>query len=222
MFHIKRIMMEPKEILKNVFHIQFPNQQELASAFLRFAEYYQNPFFKGKIFTLDEFREWYIKNSVNGKKTGKFTYYSDWDGFNIPSSVLETFYEGKFNPLSDREKKLLEVFKNKRKNNFYIIGTFRNISKATKKHEIAHGLFNTNSEYKREVLNIIRGIGTTDKRILYGFLRNYCGGYHQDFLEEEGTCYLLDRRCLGRNGIGSIGLKIASDKIKKVFSSKVF
>lgn len=210
--------MELEEILKNVFHVKFPNQQELASTFLRFAEYYQNPFFKGNIFTLDEFREWYIKNSVNGRKTGKFTYYSDWDGFSIPSSVLETFYKGKFNPLSDRERKLLEVFKDKRGSNFYVIGTFGNISQATKKHEIAHGLFNTNSEYKFGVLKIIRELPSKDRKMLDRFLSSYYGGYHPDFWEEEGTCYLLDRRCLGRNGVSSIGLKIASDKIKKIFN----
>ncbi len=209
--------MELEEILKNVFHVKFPNQQELASTFLRFAEYYQNPFFKGKTFTLDKFREWYVKNSLNGRKNGKFTYYSDWDGFSIPSSILETFYKGKFNPLSDREKKLLEVFKDKRGSNFYVIGTFGNISQATKKHEIAHGLFNTDTRYRVKVLEVIRELLATDRKMLNKFLSSYCGGYHQDFWEEEGTCYLLDRRCLGRNGVSSVGLKTASDRIKRIF-----
>jgi len=57
---------------------------------LRFEEYYESPRFKGRIFTFDEYRKWYVKNSPKGKKTGRFTYYSDWSGFNIPSYALKT------------------------------------------------------------------------------------------------------------------------------------
>lgn len=209
--------MRIKEILKNVFQVKFPNQKELASTFLRFSEYYENPFFRGKIFTLEEFKKWYITNSAHGKKTGRFTYYADWDGFNLPSQILNKFYRGGFNPLSDKERKLLNAFKNKRGINFYVIGTSKDVSQATKKHEIAHGLFNTNPEYKKEVLGAIIRLPAKNKNLLNGFLANYHGGYHSDFWEEESSCYLLDRRCLGRNGISSKGLETASKEIKKIF-----
>jgi hypothetical protein len=93
------------QILVDRIHLlTFDNQIDLTSTFLRFQEHYESPFFKGKYFTLDEFKEWYIKTSPNGKKSGKFTYYTDWGGFNIPSYILKPFYNGAFNPLSENEK----------------------------------------------------------------------------------------------------------------------
>ena len=103
--------MKVKEIIKNIFHISFSTQHELASTFLRFQEYYESPKFRGKIFSFYEYKKWYTANSPKGKKTGKFTYYKDWGGFNIPSYVLKPFYQGKFNPLSNKEKKFLRAFK---------------------------------------------------------------------------------------------------------------
>src|SRR3990167_8171616 len=109
-----------EEIIKNIFHLNVDTQEELTTTFLRFQEHYESPEFKGKIFTLEEFKKWYILNSPNGKKTGRFTYYEDWAGFNIPSEVLEPFYEGKFNPLADYEQKFLDLFKEKRDGKFYV------------------------------------------------------------------------------------------------------
>ena len=208
--------MEIKEILDSIFIVSFGKQIELAKTFIRFQEYFENSVFKGKIFTLEEFKKWYIKNSIKGKKTGKFTYYQDWDGFNIPSYALKPFYEGRFNPLTKYEKKLLAVFKNKKNKNFYIIGTSKEISIATLNHEISHGLFYINPEYRTQVLRVIRKINSQDKKKLKDFLLKY-GGYHSAVLDDEIHAYLLDRRCLGKNGVSGKGLKIAGDKIKNFF-----
>jgi len=113
-----------KSVTQKIFLLIFKKQEMLASTFLRFQEYYESPKFKGRIFRLEEYKKWYIKNSPQGQQTGKFTYYSDWNGFNIPSVVLKPFYEGKFNPLSQSEKELLKMFQNK-KEKFYIIGIHR-------------------------------------------------------------------------------------------------
>ena len=88
--------------------LSFDTQHDLTSTFLRFQEHYESPRFKGEVFTLDEFQDWYIKNSPNGIETGKFTYHTDWNGFNIPSHILKPFYEGKFDPLSFDEQAILE------------------------------------------------------------------------------------------------------------------
>lgn len=65
------------EILKDVFHLNYLTQEQLASTFLRFQEHYESPEFRGKIFTLDEYKEWYMTNSPNSIKKGIFTYYED-------------------------------------------------------------------------------------------------------------------------------------------------
>ena len=97
--------MKLEELIENIYHVSFPTRKEAASTFLRFQEHYESPQFRGKIFSLDEFKEWYTANSEKGKAKGKFTYYDDWGGFNIPSYILEPFYKGLFNPLSEKESK---------------------------------------------------------------------------------------------------------------------
>ncbi|HVY01919.1 MAG TPA: hypothetical protein VHA12_04110, partial [Candidatus Nanoarchaeia archaeon] len=102
--------MKLREIYPNIFHIQFSTRLLLTSTFLRFQEHYESPKFRGKIFSLEEYKKWYISNSPKGKETGKFTYYEDWSGFNIPGHVLEPFFQGKFDPLSLEEQHFIKLF----------------------------------------------------------------------------------------------------------------
>ncbi|MBW3011416.1 hypothetical protein KY326_04315, partial [Candidatus Woesearchaeota archaeon] len=102
------------ELTRDIFHVMFPTQLELTSTLLRFQEHFEGQEFKGKIFTLEEYKEWYVANSVMGKKTGMFTYYEDWSGFNFPSDTLGPFSDGKFDPLSDAESHFLNLFRGKR------------------------------------------------------------------------------------------------------------
>ncbi|MFA7252416.1 MAG: hypothetical protein WC027_00995 [Candidatus Paceibacterota bacterium] len=172
----------------NIHLLTFENQLDITSSFLRFQEYYESPKFKGQFFTLKEFREWYIKNSPRGKKTGKFTYYSDWSGFNIPSYVLKPFYENKFRNLSESEKNILNIFINE-KEPFYIIGVHKKskLSNQLLKHEIAHGLFATNKNYKKEILSVLSNYDTD---LVKQEIRSK-GSYHEDVLEDEIHAYCL-------------------------------
>jgi hypothetical protein len=147
---------ELSEVAPKVYLLTFDTQKDVTSTFLRFQEHYESPEFAGKVFTLDEYKEWYVKNSPNGIKTGEFTYYSDWSGFNIPSTILQPFYEGKFHPLSEAEQRILDLFRDK-EHPFYIIGVHKESKSFEKllRHETAHGLFFTNPEYKKEALDII-------------------------------------------------------------------
>lgn len=180
--------MKIEEIVENVFNVNFDTQEELASTFLRFQEHFESPEFKGKVFTLEKFKEWYIANSPEGKATGRFTYYEDWGGFNIPSPILKPFYEGLFNPVSENENKILDAFKDKKDKNFYIIGTFGNQAYLLR-HETAHGLFYTNKDYKREVLNELDKLDTKTRNKIDDILKEM--GYHSDVLADESHAYLI-------------------------------
>jgi hypothetical protein len=95
-----------------------------------------------------------------GRKT--FTYYHDWSGFNFPSSVVDVFRSGDFNPLSIREKKILKLLPNLSQP-YYVIATYEENPKKdrieTLNHEIAHGLYYTNSMYRTHVDKIIQKYG---------------------------------------------------------------
>ena len=210
--------MKAEEILPKIYHINFKTQKELTSTFLRFQEYYESPKFRNKVFTLKEYKKWYIKNSEKGKKFNKFTYYCDWSGFNIPSYILKPFYKGKFNPLSKKEKNLLRVFTNI-KGDFYIIGTFG--LKKTLKHEIAHGLFYTNNSYKKEILKVLSKINKECQNKLNKYLSD-SGGYHKNSWQDETQAYLLthteELHDTGINKTYLIKLKKRIDNIYKKYS----
>jgi len=156
------------EPLERIFHLRFDEMNEMAEAFLRFQEHYESPEFKGKIFTLDEYKEWYMENSPDAKEAGEFTYYDDWGGFNIPSEILEPFYDGKFDPLSDKERMLLDVFLEHRGKLFYIIATGKSEKEgkdeSSLKHELAHGLFYVHRQYRSEAPPIIAPIDPGTRR----------------------------------------------------------
>ncbi len=176
--------MEKQEIRKNIFLLKFNDQVEQASTFLRFQEHYESPEFRGKIFSLDEFKDWYTKQK------GSFSYYTDWIGFNFPSEVLKPFKGGKFDPLSEKEKEILKLFEGV-EDPFYVISVYAVDEKQEMsyllKHEIGHALFYTESEYKKKAQEILSRYDLTD---LKDWLRSR-GGYHEDVIEDECHAFAL-------------------------------
>ena len=195
------------KISNKIYHVQFNSQSNLSLTFLRFQEYYESPKFKGKIFSLDKFKDWYIKNSSKNKNIEKINYYKDWEAFNIPSYILKPFYKGKFNPLSQEEEKLLELLKNIKEKKFYVIGTLKKRNKKDIKHEIAHGLFYTNNKYRRNVKKILKKIDKEEKNKIINLLIKI-EGYSKKVLEDELHAYILaDLAWLRRNRMKITKLK---------------
>jgi len=181
-----------EELAENVYHVQFATQREITSTLLRPQEHFESPEFRGRIFTLDEFKAWYTENSPRGKETGKFTYFTDWHGFNFPSSVLQPFYQGDFDPLTNQERQFLELFE-ERNEPFYVIGTHRekllDIKKVLK-HELGHALFLTSQEYQSEVLGVLDEMDQDHRKEVVDYLKR-TGGYHQDVIVDETHAHLL-------------------------------
>lgn len=188
---------EHRLVADKVHLLTFQTQAEVTSTFLRFQEHYESPKFAGMIFSLDEYKEWYVKNSPNGIKTGEFTYYTDWSGFNIPGEILKPFYEGKFHPLSEAEQIILDMFKDE-ENPFYIIGVHKESKSFEKllRHETAHGLYFTNPEYRKEALGIIAKYDTSEVR--KDLLAS--GGYGENVIDDEVHAYSISGgKSLGAN-----------------------
>ncbi|MEX2090635.1 MAG: hypothetical protein WD989_00680 [Candidatus Paceibacterota bacterium] len=155
---------------------------------MRFQEYYESPEFKGRVFTIDEFAHWYVS------KYGGWTYSRDWYGFNIPSKVLEPFRFGKFDPLTEQEKKLLEIClptgkagKNVQ-GDFYVIGVTPNAEYFTEtvKHEFVHGAYHVNENYRNDVVRCLADHKI--KKIKTGLSKM---GYHLDVHDDETNAYIL-------------------------------
>ena len=209
-----------REVVKNVFLVNFSTQYELASTFLRFQEYYESPKFKGKIFTVKQFKKWYVKNSPQAKKKRRFTYYGEWNGFNIPSHILGPFYKGLFDPLDKKEKLLLGLFRRMRRKRFYIIGACKG-DKNILKHEIAHGLFYTNLAYRKKVLGIVKQLDRKSRRGIEKYLLN-SGGYDKLVVADETNSYLITELDeLKKNGVDIKKLEHISSKLKNILETTI-
>lgn len=174
-------MLKIKNQPYNSVWISADSQEELGKTFIRFQEHYEspNPNFRGKIFTLGMVREWY---SI---KYGADTYHHDWTGFNFPSRVLIPFKQGLFDPLTQEETELLNLFKY-RSDHFYIMGA-QNID--TLRHELCHALYDSNIKYRTEIDNYInkhkKQLAKAKKYILDK-------GYSREVINDELQAYITD------------------------------
>ncbi len=174
-----------QEATPRVFHLAFDDHNRMAATMLRFQEHYESPQFRGLVFSRGCFKRWY-----RGLNNGRFTYFSDWAGFNIPSSVLTPFYTGQFPFLTPDEKRLLRQFRNLWRSGarFYIIATHIDNASALD-HEIAHGLYYTNRDYRSAVDSLLAKIPHQFREQLYNWL-NSTNGYHPSVWDDELHAYL--------------------------------
>ena len=101
-------LMTRSRIADGVFLLRFSTQYELASTLLRVQEHYESKRFRNRVFTLEQYMDWYAK------EYGAFTYYEDWSGFNVPSTAFTPFFRGRFDPLLRKEQRLLRLFRDQR------------------------------------------------------------------------------------------------------------
>lgn len=205
-----KVNYEIVEVYPKIFAVIMPDHYSRAMTFCRVQEFYEspNPDFRGKHFNIWDFIEWYSR----GKKD-VFSYPFDWGGFNIPLPIAWECYEGKenrnprkgYNGVSSMpdtwKSKWDETMKNivwniqsrmfnkknKRDMNAYIIGA-GDMEGWTFKHEVCHGLYTTNKEYKELVNEVIQTIPIKD----YITFRNNLikMGYTDGVVDDEIQAYL--------------------------------
>ena len=177
-----------EKVMDGVYHLKFANQDDITSTLIRFQERYESPGFQNKVFTLREFVKWYIDNSKSGKETGEFGYYTDWNGFNFDSSILNPFYNGEFDPLTEREQQVLRKLRPAYEEHrgkgtlFYVIGTHSD--RPAEQHEIAHALWKVNSEYHQQAQVILQDLDSADRQAIHAFF-DESGGYNESVWEDE-------------------------------------
>jgi hypothetical protein len=195
-------MLKIKKQIFNSFLVSSDSQKELGQTMMRFQEYYENPFWQGKIFSVKKFLEWYKK------EYGTKTYYKDWHGFNFPSTVLKPFIDGLFNPLTKKEKELIEFFKGK-KGDYYIIGANE---KDILEHELCHALYYTNKKYRESIKKVVSKNEPQLKSLKQYLIKL---GYSKSVIVDEIQAYILDGDFLGEAGV-KISSKL-KNKIKKIY-----
>lgn len=143
-----------------IWHVESDSRWELAMTFLRIEEFYEspNPEFRGKIFSLEAYMDWYVcEYSKSKEPVGAFTYPSDWSAFNVPDSAVRAVCS----TFTNHSEKELWLFNELMKQGafaekqFYLIGNTLGAHSSFFEHEYRHALFTLNADYRREVSEVI-------------------------------------------------------------------
>lgn len=186
---------ELKNCLPGIFVVVVKDSYERAMLFLRCQEFYESPFpeFRGQNFDIFRYMDAYRKN--NGK--GVFSYPSDWMGYNIPGHIAEDcinrVLDGNSSifptPYDYIMKSIIDHVKGQLENNskWYLIGVNEDTGNIMN-HEICHGLFYSNSEYKEKTQALVKSIPSpifdSLKKIILSL------GYVEDVIDDEIQAYL--------------------------------
>lgn len=177
--------MKTNVIFPQLLHLEFETQKEQTLTMFRVQEYYESnkPNLKGKVF--DAFT--FLHEMMDDE--GNIDYFSYWDGFNIPGHVFEDWKAEVSYIFTDYEKKLYaEVMKSVDTNKPYYIITCCIDDSDTLEHEIAHALYYLNTEYTKEVTNLIAD--TLEDLKIKVFERFDEMGYAQNVYNDELNAWL--------------------------------
>lgn len=147
-----------KEIKPSIYCVIVDDNYDRAMLFCRYQEFYETPFkkFRGKYFSWEQ----YMRHYKQFWKKDVFTYPEDWSGYNIPSNIVEkgidTFYkETEYDEIMNNIYHYCAIdSQNKNggtRKKWYLIGASSKDLK-TMDHEIAHGLYYINHDYRMRVM----------------------------------------------------------------------
>jgi hypothetical protein len=209
-----------KEVKPFIYCAEIDNDYDRAMLFCRYQEFYESPYkkFRGKPFTWMEYMRFY----KDAWKKRVFTYPDDWAGYNIPCNILQ-----KANHIfcydTEYDKIMNDIYfycaidsQNKNdgtRHDWYLIGA-NSKDKGTTNHEIAHGLYFTNKEYKNNVTYLIKNIKLSHYTKLKKILMKM--GYVGDkkIIDDEIQAFMSTGLY---NGLDTKELKIYQNEFKKNF-----
>jgi hypothetical protein len=217
---VAKVKYKIQEVKPSIYAVLVPDGYHLAMLFLRYQEYYESPNnnFRGKDFCIWDYMEWYSKSNK-----GVFSYPRDWAGFNLPLESLWCCLDGiqKINvSLSPYDLLMREIVSqifslNGNSCKGYVIGT-KDTEGEVFLHEICHGLYRTNSRYKKKAKEIIKEKISPDH---YRTFKNnlLLMGYTKKVIDDEIQAYLMYGHSLPKfsSGIPPKDLKRYHTEFKK-------
>lgn len=207
---------EKTEVAEKIFSLKFETQYEVASTFMRLQEFYESPHkqLRNQYFTLEKCMDIYAKS------VGNFRYTIDWCGFNVPGNVVCKFFRlfgVENNDLLKKEDNLYNLMEDEIKSNqsFYLIGHSEKFNdKLTKEkmfetlaHEVAHGKYYLNKQYKKKMSNLLKimcpklKFKMTEKLLKMGYTRSVINDEIQAYLATSEADYLKDNFKINKKDI---------------------
>lgn len=159
-----------KEVRSKIFLLEFDHEYDMCMMFLRYQEYYESSFskFRGKSFKILDFMRAY---SLEFGK-GAFTYPIDWSGFNINSDIIKNVRALGIPDENDYDFQMLTAWnkciEKTDGEKFYLIGTTKGGDALD--HEIAHGFFYLNKQYKKEMTKLVKGLAPDVRQAMNEYL----------------------------------------------------
>jgi hypothetical protein len=146
-----------KEVKPNIYAVIIKDKYDRAMTFCRAQEYYEcpSPKFRGKEFSIWDYMKWYHKRYARG-----FSYGNDWSGFNIPfKTVLNQCYNKLNKTETPYDKIMYQILSelNVLSISGYVIGC-GSTNCDTFKHEVCHGLYYTDKDYKKQMDALTKGL----------------------------------------------------------------
>lgn len=192
---LNKLPFKIKEIRPSIFLAKFKDPYTCAMFFWKYQEFYEspNPKFRNNVINLSDYMDWYVKKF----KKKSFTYAADYTGFNIPSeSIRKCLSKHKWEPQTRYDEMMDNLFlylqhsmgvdENHKWKPFYLIGVAGKGSALD--HEIAHGMYSTNSEYKIAMDAVIRDLPRKNYQDLRKVLAK--SNYAREVLDDEIQAYL--------------------------------
>lgn len=192
----------------NIYFGLFDCQYFVTSTLVRIQEYYESSsdLFRNKVFDLDSYMDWYALTHA-----GKFSYFEDWVGFNIPGEVIQK-WANDFSSIGYRakEKELLSKLPIDSKERWYFIATHKSADNSVSAHEIAHALWYLNDEYRTACQKNIEQMSVDVKEIATTYLKSR--GYCDAVIDDEINAYFAtgDVEDLKKR------VQISEDDLKKI------
>lgn len=182
-----------------IYLVTAQSYQEVGKSMVRISEFFENPnrLFRRKFFTMNKFEEWYKRTQTDNNR---FTYYSDYQGWNCPGNIVELFLSVYGSRLRPEEIKLFSLLGWGHKSwpeSWYLIGCSQS-DLGTLDHEIAHALWTIVPGYRESMLALLSG--PNDLSEIKQFLRDAM--YSEEvFIDEISSYVMFDSRMLNRNKV---------------------
>jgi hypothetical protein len=171
----------------NIYHITFETQFLITSTLIRIQEFYESniPAIQNHYFSLESLiHEYTISND------GDFDYFTKWSGFNFPGELLVNFLNKFTKHISNKEHEFITFLQNNidllNNEKYYVISTYRD---EDINHEIAHGLYYLNSNYKEQMDKLTADLYSEIYECMYEQLDS--AGYCNEVIYDEIQAYML-------------------------------
>ena len=176
-----------------IYCVVIPDMQLRAMTFLRFQEFYESGSeeFQGKKFKWDRYIQWYKSSEGPMGEREAFTYGSDWSGFNLPSEAIEKCLEDIDDPnkYDDVMISIVNEIRKEERNSFYLIAVDKmDMESGLLDHEMAHGFYYTDPQYKIEMSKLISQLPDGPRNNISKIILDY--GYSESVLNDEIQAYM--------------------------------